>query len=606
MMKVVELVFMQRKSSNRLFVGFMFCCMCFLTLKPDLLFAQVNSTKDSVLVASQVQALLDKAKKERKTGQYDDSFETLSRAFELSDSANNKPLIAQTTSELGVIRMYQGRYSNALELFHKGMLIRESLLDFAGMAESYNYIASVHHAQTDFSIAIKYYLRSLSIQENLDDSVALGILYNNLGSVYADQGDCEQGLDFHKKSMGIWKEMRDTTWIAVSLRHIGSCSEAQGNAAEALESYLESYRMSVKKGTRMNVIRASMPLGNLYLKMGDPKQALEWCKRAYLLSMEENNLYGIQESCLCLSEVYDRMHQSAIALDFYRRSIKARDSIYGHERTKELTRLEMNFVFERQQLADSLKFVKTQMIQEKQIQRTRIGLASVVFVLLMIGALAAVIYRGKRQSDHLLLNILPKEIADELKRFGSAKAKRLDNVTVLFTDFSGFTKLAEQMTPEQLVSEIHECFSYFDGIMDEFGIEKIKTIGDAYMAASGVPMPKETHAIDVVNAAHKMQQFMIQRQEEKSKNGEHFFSMRIGIHTGTVVAGIVGIKKFQYDIWGDAVNVAARLEQSGEPGKVNISKTTYELVKDHFSFIYRGKIKAKGKGEIDMYFLNQG
>ncbi|MBI1288505.1 MAG: tetratricopeptide repeat protein [Flavobacteriales bacterium] len=564
--------------------------------------AQHSVAKENAGV--QVEALLQKAKDQKKCGEYDKAFETISQALELSKRSDDQNLIARSMSDLGVIRMYQGRYSDALEMFHEAVSICEELKDSVCMAENYNYFASVHHAQKDYGIAIKYYLKSLELRKGLDDSVALGVLYNNLGTLYADQNDLKHALDYHGRSMAIWESLHDTSWIAVSLRHIGYCRELQGKVDEALGSYLKSYELSMRKGTRMNVIRASMPVGNLYLKMGDPKNALEWCKRAYLLSMEESNLYGIQESCLCLSQVYDGLHRSAEALDFYRRSIKARDSIYGHERTKELTRLEMNFVFERQQLADSLKFVKAQIVKEKQIQNERIGWASTGIVLLMIGAMALVIYRGKRKSDHLLLNILPKEIAEELKAEGSAKPKQLDNVTVIFTDFCGFTALSENMTPEQLVTEIDECFSHFDRIMDEFGVEKIKTIGDAYMAASGIPSPKATHALDAVKAALKMQDFMVKREAELQEENRPFFKMRVGIHTGSVVAGIVGEKKFQYDIWGDAVNTAARMEQNGEPSRINVSKETYELVKDEFAFTYRGKIKAKGKGEIDMYFVD--
>lgn len=584
--------FFRARSFTGLFVG---CVLATITCGEA--FAQKTSLEEQVV------DLLAEAKAEKKKGKYDASFETLSEALRVSEQSGNKKLISLSLSELGVIRMYQGRYSDALEMLHAGMLLREQMGDSTGMAESYNYIASVHHAQTDYAIAINYYLKSLGLRNYLEDSVDIGVLYNNLGTLYADQGDLEKGLDYHGRSMAIWKTLRDTSWISVSLRHIGYCRELQGRVNEALEAYMDSYRLSVKKGTRMNVIRASMPLGNLYLKMGDPRKAQEWCERAYELSMEEQNLYGIQESCLCLSEVYDRLHRSAEALMFYRRSIQARDSIYGHERTKELTRLEMNFVFERQQLADSLKFMKAQMLQEKRIQNQRIGWASTGFVLLMIGALALVVYRGKRKSDHLLLNILPKQIAEELKADGQAKPTKLDNVTIIFTDFCGFTELSEKLTPEQLVTEINECFSYFDRVMDEFGIEKIKTIGDAYMAAAGVPTPKPTHATDAVRAAQKIQAFMLKRAADLEANGIPFFRMRVGVHTGTVVAGIVGKKKFQYDIWGDAVNMASRMESSGEAGKVNISKATYELVKDQFQITPRGKVKAKGKGEVEMYFV---
>jgi hypothetical protein len=216
----------------------------------------------------------------------------------------------------------------------------------------------------------------------------------------------------------------------------------------------------------------------------------------------------------------------------------------------------------------------------------------------------AVVEKEKSRSEELLRNILPEEVAEELKLKGKAEAKQIEQVTVLFTDFKGFTEISEKLSPKELVNEIHECFSAFDRIMLKHGVEKIKTIGDAYMAAGGIPKPTKTHAIDVVNAALELQHFMNDRNKVKQKNNELFFEIRIGIHTGPVVAGIVGVKKFAYDIWGDTVNTASRMESSGEAGKVNISGATYACVKNLFKCTYRGKIKAKGKGEIDMYFVD--
>ena len=209
----------------------------------------------------------------------------------------------------------------------------------------------------------------------------------------------------------------------------------------------------------------------------------------------------------------------------------------------------------------------------------------------------------KQKSESLLHNILPEEVATELKAKGAADAKLFDEVTVLFTDFKGFTTIAETLTPKELVAEIDECFSAFDQIMEKHNVEKIKTIGDAYMAAGGLPVANTTNAVDVVNAALEIQQFMDQLSLTKKALGKEAFQIRIGVHTGPVVAGIVGVKKFAYDIWGDTVNTASRMESSGEPGRVNISGITHELVKDTFSCVYRGKIPAKNKGEIDMYFV---
>ena len=209
----------------------------------------------------------------------------------------------------------------------------------------------------------------------------------------------------------------------------------------------------------------------------------------------------------------------------------------------------------------------------------------------------------KQKSDDLLLNILPEEVANELKEKGSADAKQFEMVTVMFTDFKGFTQISEKLSPSQLVEEIHICFKAFDAIIAKHNIEKIKTIGDAYMCAGGLPVSNETHAIDVVKAAIEIRQFMQEHVAQKKLANQEVFEIRIGIHTGPVVAGIVGIRKFAYDIWGDTVNIASRLESSGEAGKINISGGTYEYVKDKFVCTHRGKIEAKNKGQIDMYFV---
>ncbi len=209
----------------------------------------------------------------------------------------------------------------------------------------------------------------------------------------------------------------------------------------------------------------------------------------------------------------------------------------------------------------------------------------------------------KERSDELLLNILPAAVADELKANGKAEAKQIDQATVLFTDFKEFTALSERLPASELVEELNYCFSEFDKIIQKYGIEKIKTIGDAYMAAGGLPIPNQTHASDVVNAAIEIQKFMQEYKTSRTAAGKPYFETRIGVHTGSIVAGIVGLKKFAYDIWGDTVNIANRMESSGEIGKINISHTTYEMVKDAFHCEHRGKIAAKGKGELDMYFV---
>jgi adenylate cyclase len=207
----------------------------------------------------------------------------------------------------------------------------------------------------------------------------------------------------------------------------------------------------------------------------------------------------------------------------------------------------------------------------------------------------------KKKSDDLLLNILPEEVAEELKQKGFAEAKLYDNVSVVFTDFVDFTKRSEVLTPSELVAEINHCFKAFDNITMKYGLEKIKTIGDAYMAVAGLPMSDEHHAENAVRAALEIRDFMVERIAANPQS----FTIRIGLHSGSVVAGIVGVKKFAYDIWGDTVNTAARMEQHGEAGKINISEATYHLTQGKFEFSHRGEIEAKNKGKMKMYFVEE-
>jgi adenylate cyclase len=209
------------------------------------------------------------------------------------------------------------------------------------------------------------------------------------------------------------------------------------------------------------------------------------------------------------------------------------------------------------------------------------------------------IAQEKEKSDALLLNILPHEVAEELKHNGKTEAKHYEEVTVLFTDFAGFTAKAQSLGVQEVLDELNTCFTAFDNIIERYGLEKIKTIGDAYLAVSGLPQSNAQHAKNAVNATREILRFI----EERKRLSKNALDIRIGIHSGPVIAGIVGVKKFAFDIWGDTVNTAARMEQNSKKGSINVSHTTYTLTKDDFEYDYRGTIATKGKGELDMYFL---
>ncbi len=207
----------------------------------------------------------------------------------------------------------------------------------------------------------------------------------------------------------------------------------------------------------------------------------------------------------------------------------------------------------------------------------------------------------RNKSNKLLHNIFPSEVVKELKETGSVETKEFSMVTLLFTDFQGFTEISSDMHPQQLVSELNDIFKNFDSIIDKHGLEKLKTMGDSYMVGGGLPKENNSHAFDVVSAALEMQKYLA----ERNKESKYKWEMRAGVHSGNVVAGVVGKNKFTYDVWGNTVNIASKMERNGIPGKINVTSQTYELIKDCFECEYHSSINVTGNGKIDMYFVTK-
>jgi class 3 adenylate cyclase len=356
----------------------------------------------------------------------------------------------------------------------------------------------------------------------------------------------------------------------------------QNHKVEAIDKFLRSYNIAKKISYLDQMLNSSRELEQLYRAMGNFYREKGNYRKAYIYSVFTRNLGD---------SINDMSRKEQMIMNSINREKQVRERI-SEEQKRESER----------------------MIRQKQTERNMMA-GIVVFLFI----LSFVIFRSyrvqkksnirldieKKRSDGLLLNILPGETAEELKQTGKAKAKYFEEVTVMFTDFKDFTQASEKMLADELVEEIHFYFSEFDRIISRYPIEKIKTIGDSYMCVGGLPLCNDTHTVDVVNAALEFQEFMEVQKVLRPSIGKHGFELRIGIHTGPVVAGIVGTRKFAYDIWGDTVNTASRMETSGEPGKVNISGATFEKVKDHFICLYRGKIQAKNKGSIDMYFAGR-
>ena len=328
------------------------------------------------------------------------------------------------------------------------------------------------------------------------------------------------------------------------------------------------------------------------------------------LSMEIGSLDNLKFNYEALIKLDSAKSDYKNAFRHYKLFISARDSLYNEENTRKSVQAQMQYDFDKKESLAKADQDKKDALAKKELQKQKLIRDGFMIVFAVVGFFALVFFNqrnkirtGKKRSDDLLLNILPLEVAEELKLKGSAQAKQFESVTVMFTDFKDFTLISEKLSPNELVEEIDACFKAFDHIISIRNFEKIKTIGDSYMCVGGLPVSNDTHPFDVLYAAQEIRKFMMDRLTLKNAHGLYSFELRIGIHTGPVVAGIVGSKKFAYDIWGDTVNIASRMESSSEAGKINISESTYEIIKSVFHCTSRGKVQAKNKGDIGMYFV---
>jgi adenylate cyclase len=518
----------------------------------------------------------------------------------LSEQAGYQKGIGKGYNAIAFAYYWKGNYPSALESHQKALKIFEEIGEKQGLGESYNGIASLYSDYGNYSEALKNYLVSLKIRQEIGDKKGMAGSYNNIGEIYRLQRNFPKALESYSAALKINEETGNTNWQAINYYNIGLIYEEQENYAEALKNYFTSLKeMEDKDG----IASINISIGNIYTKQKKFNEAALYLDKGLTIANEISSLYLMRDVHSALAMLNSAQGNHKEAMINYKLFIDARDSMFSQENNKKLVQHQMQYEFDKKETLTKAKNEKE--LQKQTLLRNGFIGGTILFLLLAVAIFIGLQKTGKakKKSEQLLLNILPAEVAEEIKTTGTAKAKAFTMVTVMFTDFKDFTTVSEKISAELLVDEIHTCFSAFDHILQKHKIEKIKTIGDAYLCASGLPVSNYTHAIDMLNASFEIRDYMKQRKGEKEAKGEIPFELRIGIHTGPVVAGIVGVKKYAYDIWGDTVNLAARMEQNSEAGKVNISGSTYELVKEKFTCEHRGKIQVKNKGEIDMYFV---
>jgi class 3 adenylate cyclase len=499
-----------------------------------------------------------------------------------------------------------GERSRSIELYAQALRLSESNGLWEYEATLHNNIG-VSLGGIDRASALAHFEQARAIQEAHNERKGLSSTLNNMGMQLLETGDLKGAMDRFRQSLALRKEIKARPGsVAVIHQNLGGAFARMGLRDSAEANFREALRLRMSIGNHPTISQSYSALAGLYLREGRLPLAKAMADSAGRHATLGGILTFIKDTERVLYQVDSARGDMAGAFAHLQRHIGLRDSLMNEQTRLESLRAEARYQFGRREADLLLAQSETESSLRRQQLLRKVFMGASVLMLLAAGVFLIQrnrIAKERHRSEELLLNILPHEVADELKDKGEAEARLMEHVTVLFTDFKGFTQMSELVTPKELVKDLHECFSAFDRICGKYGIEKIKTIGDAYMAAGGLPTPCYDHAERVVSAALEMAAFVAEGKARRQALGQPFFEIRIGIHTGPVVAGIVGVKKFQYDIWGDTVNTASRMESSGEVGKVNISEATYQLVKYHFHCEYRGEIEAKGKGKMGMWFV---
>lgn len=584
-------------------------------------------------------------------GDFFNAVENFKQALEIYQSLGDKTKMGRAQYNISTVYWRMGNYSKAIENVYAYLAIVDKEGDQEGIATANNLLGNLQVDILKPEKAMSFYQTALKIWIDTKNKEEEANILNNIGSLKDDLGETamkngkksealqlfNESIQYLENSLKIRQARNDEAGISEIYNNLGVVKKNLGTLYlksndkilakkylnEALQSFKQSLTIREKESDKNGIIEVYNGLGDVYRRLKDYKTAFYYTE-AYKKLAEEIGSTKFQQSA------FKDLAQLNASIGNYKSAYENR---LNYDSLKDVRMDESNLLKYQQDEFNFKEGKRQREIDQKQSQITlqqeklkteRTRRNSLLGGAILLGLLTLLLYNRYRiknksnkeltekniiieqermRSDQLLMNILPASTALELKTTGAAKAKQYDSVSVLFTDFKNFTQIAEKLNAEELVAELDHCFKGFDAITTKYGIEKIKTIGDAYMCAGGIPDVNQTHPMDTVLAALEMVKFLHDYQLPKIKQGQPYFEVRIGIHTGPVVAGVVGTRKFAYDIWGDTVNLAARMESSGEPGKVNISESTFELVKDHFKCIHRGKIDAKNKGQIDMYFV---
>ncbi len=574
------------------------------------------------------------------------------QARELSEAIQYPEGIALAFKNIGIVYYYQGKDIETLEYWKKSLATYKSMGDEIGESNILNNIGAIYYNQGDDAKALEYYLQSLTLAEKTGEKLRIVTALNNIGGVYFNKvATHDKALFYLLKALPLSEELDDKEAIGTTAVNLGEIYSEKNNDSLALFYFKKSekafnssflynnigkfYRkksqhslaisyhkralaLAEKLKVNQDIVQSLLGLGNSYIDYGDKNRGLNYLIKAEQLATEFKFNKELKDIYQELATTYSNTKDYRNAYLYQSKFSSIKDTLYDIETDKKLGSLQFDFEITKKQGEINL-LTKDKELQEAALKRQRLAKNAFLVGAVLILFITINLYRNylrkvrtnklldqqKDEIESLLLNTLPAEIAKELQITGKADPRHYDHVTVLFSDFVDFTKHSEKTTAQELVEHLNRCIGAFDDIMGKYHLEKIKTIGDAYMCAGGIPVESDDHIFRMIRAAHEMHDWIHQDNVKREADGLEPWFLRIGVHIGPLVAGVVGKKKYAYDIWGSTVNIASRMESAGESGKVNVSEAVYELVKDSFECTHRGKIYAKNVGEVEMYFVGR-
>jgi len=544
---------------------------------------------------------------------YPETLDYWNPSLQIFENIKDDVGISNMLSNIGAVYLTQGADTKALEYMLKSLQLAEKIGDTLRMYTALSNIGGIYYNKKD-PVALNYLLKAIPLVESMDRKDDYVVITGNIGEIYSDKKDHQKAREYFEKSIKI---AGDDISSAFAINGIGKIYLNEGKLTEALQFHNRALVMATKFDDKIQVARSMRGIADVYIKQNKTDLAIDYYNKARMIVEGLDDLkIELQELYHDMAFAYSKSKNYSDAFLYQSKYADIKDTLYNIESKKKLNQFQFDYELSKKEGELSRKQVELNLKEAriKSEKQARIGVTIGLGLLLII---AFIIYRNslqksrinkildkqKAQIELLLLNILPKEVATELQTSGSSKPRHFEEVSILFTDFKGFTSIADKLSPGDLVEDLNECFIAFDSIIEKYNLEKIKTIGDSYMCAGNIPSPDPDHAYKIIKAAIEIQEFMEQYNIVRAERGLEAWEIRIGANIGPVVAGVVGKKKYAYDIWGSSVNVASRMESNGTPGRVNISAYMYETIKDRFECSYRGKIYAKNVGDLDMYFV---